>query len=56
MWVQISSGLNGRWTEGVEDVTLSSTVLDVTWISQNFPKGVMGHKRVLETVLTVLVV
>jgi len=41
VWVQISSGLTGRWTEGVKIDMLSSIVPRVIRISQNCPKGVM---------------
>src|SRR5882724_10030105 len=40
VWVRISSGLNGRWTEGVEDNMLNSIAPRVIRISQNCQKGI----------------
>jgi len=36
-------GWPGGGPEGIKDATLCSTAPDVTWISQNCPKGVMGR-------------
>jgi len=44
VWVQVLSGLAGRWT-GVMDAMLSSIAPEVTQISQNFQKGVMEHNK-----------